>query len=215
MANRNFPCNKLYQFDVMPVMLSARANIGASGAVSSISGGGVASITRMAPGTYQVQLQDNYSFMHLAMGDVGLVGSGSTVAVTSGLVVGTLYRIFSVGTTTQAQWRAIGLQAGVTPNVNDYFVATSSTPSSGTGSVQPLIPSNIDSIQFRQITSTLQASELFPAGLPPLQGGYLIFQTLASTSSSDTTLIPTDPISGSSVVLMLYMSNSSVLVGGQ
>jgi hypothetical protein len=62
--------------------------------------------------------------------------SGTPINVTSGLTIGKQYVIVSVGTTTAAQWQALGLPVGVTPNVGAAFVATSASAGVGTGVVE-------------------------------------------------------------------------------
>lgn len=62
--------------------------------------------------------------------------SGTPINVTAGLTVGKSYVIVSVGTTTPAQWQALGLPVGVVPAVGAAFVCTSATDGIGTGVVE-------------------------------------------------------------------------------
>lgn len=62
--------------------------------------------------------------------------SGTVVLVTAGLVVGVPYVITTVGTTTPAQWQALGFPVGYTPAVGASFIATTVTPGVGTGAVE-------------------------------------------------------------------------------
>lgn len=62
--------------------------------------------------------------------------SGTPINVTAGLTVGKSYVIVSVGTTTPAQWQALGLPLGVVPAVGAAFVCTSATDGIGTGVVE-------------------------------------------------------------------------------
>ena len=67
---------------------------------------------------------------------VGAPTSGSNINITSGLSVGTAYTIVSVGTSTAANWQALGLPTTTTPNVGVTFICTSATAGTGTGIVQ-------------------------------------------------------------------------------
>lgn len=61
MANRNFPSQRVFSFHMMPVRIDGSISIGATGAVSSTSGKGVASATRVGTGHYQIVLQDPFN----------------------------------------------------------------------------------------------------------------------------------------------------------
>jgi len=61
MANRNFANGgKIYSMNVMPVLITAKAVIGAAGAVTAVLGSTIASIVRISTGVYQITLQDVY-----------------------------------------------------------------------------------------------------------------------------------------------------------
>lgn len=73
MANRNFASGgKLFSMHAMPVMVTATAQIGAAGVVSSIVGSMVQSIARQSAGVYKITLQSQTSFPRLfsAMGSM-------------------------------------------------------------------------------------------------------------------------------------------------
>lgn len=61
MANRNFPSQRVFSFHLLPVMLDAAIVIGATGAVSSVSGQGILSATRNAQGDYTLTFKDSFS----------------------------------------------------------------------------------------------------------------------------------------------------------
>jgi hypothetical protein len=65
MANRNFISQKLFSMHAMPVLVTATAQIGASGAVSSKVGSMVQSFTHEAPGVYKIKCQTNTGFSRL------------------------------------------------------------------------------------------------------------------------------------------------------
>jgi hypothetical protein len=65
MANRNFASSKLFSMHAMPVMITATAQIGASGAVSSFVGSAVASVVKMSTGVYKMKCQSQTDFSRL------------------------------------------------------------------------------------------------------------------------------------------------------
>lgn len=89
-----------------------------------------------AAGYILVQLANNYSgYIGGYSGFVSPV-SGSNVNISSGLTQFNPYVITSVGTSTAANWQAVGLPAGLTPTVGQSFIATTSSAGTGTGVVQ-------------------------------------------------------------------------------
>lgn len=88
-------------------------------------------------GVIVVQLQDNY--FQAFSGNRSIVSpvSGTNVAVNStSLTVHAPYIITSLGTSTAADWLALGVPAGVVPAVGVSFVALASGSGSGSGQVQ-------------------------------------------------------------------------------
>lgn len=190
------------------VALDVDVPIGASGAVGTlVSGAGISSVARNAAGIYQVNFTapfNKFIGMHC---DIRSPNSGSSILVASaGTVSGTTYVITILGTTTTAGWVSLGLPVGVTPAVGVAFKSTATATATGTGAVQVQLAtgsglSGIELIGNPQLT-------LYPTGLGAANA-YLIFQTLAATNSSTTTLLATDPASGSTLSLSFYFSNSS------
>jgi hypothetical protein len=72
---------------------------------------------------------------------------GSSIPVTTGVVAGKAYIITSVGTTTQAQWVALGLNPLVTAVAGASFVAPATSTSTGTGTIQLPGTSGIDHVE--------------------------------------------------------------------
>ena len=99
-----------------------------------------------APGTIQVQLQDNYS--RYLGGFWGFVSPVSGTPLTS-VAAHTAYTIVSLGTATLAQWQAVGLPVGITPAVGATFVATASQSIGGSAAVEVVktTGSGIDTIE--------------------------------------------------------------------
>lgn len=192
----------------MPVRLDAQVAIGASGAptiqnVAPAAAQGIASITRLAAGTYQLQLQDNYS----ALLDLSAVFespvTGSAVPGGS-FSAGTVYQIVSLGSTTQAQWVAAGLPAGIAAAPGVVFLA--SAIGAGSGTVKALGASGITNVEVIGAPSGMLSNQPFNAG----SGGYITFQCMGPTNSSTTTPIATDPASGSLMILEIILNNSGV-----
>lgn len=203
MANRNFPNGgKLYSFNVMPVQINGSILIGTTGAVTSFSGSGISSVTRLAQGQYQVILKDNYNSLLNFQAHMRSPISGTPVAGGS-LSVGSVYQIVTLGSTTTAQWHAAGVPAQVVPAIGVIFKAA--TVGAGSGTSETLITSGISSIEAMGIQSTMIAPD------PSIQAGSILnFQTMAATSSSVTTQIASNPASGSTIAFSIILNNSSV-----
>lgn len=89
-----------------------------------------------ADGYIQVVFSKGFSKFQGVASSVKVPQSGASLLVASaGLVVGTVYVITILGTTTQAQWEILGVPAGVTAALGVAFVAIA-TSCTGTGAVQ-------------------------------------------------------------------------------
>jgi len=207
MANRSFT-RSFYTLHAMPVLIDLNFAVGASGAVSSLKGPGVASVTRLSAGIYSIKLQDNYNKFYGLESWLKAPVTGSAVAG-GAFVAGTVYEIFTLGNTTLAQWQAAGLPVGVTPAVGVSFVATA--VGAGTGSVKAIGASGIGSVEVVG-DPQLQLNVLGQGSTP---GGIIIVKCMGPTAADDTAQIATDPANGSILGLSLYLSNSSVQVQGE
>jgi hypothetical protein len=208
MANRSWSnAGHFYAPHVFPCLVDVNFAVGASGAVGTTKGPGVTSVTRLSAGRYRIKLQDNYTKFFAAYGCVSAPVSGSDVAVTA-ITPGVVYQITVLGTTTTAQWVTAGLPVGLTPAVGQTFLAAAT--SAGTGQVKVIGVSGISGVEVMGASNVSLA--LQPASA---QGGYIDFQCLGATDASTTTLIPTDPASGSLVSVSLYLGNSSIVVQGE
>lgn len=169
-----------------------------------------------AAGIIVVQLAKNFA-RYLA-GFSGFVSplTGSNVVVGStGLTAGKAYVITSLGTSTAANFVALGLPLGYTAAVGATFIATGvSNTGKGTGTVQLASVSGAFSIEaVGDANQTLQGQT---AAGPT--GGQIILQILAPTvsgSAYDTPMIPTAPASGTVIGLSFYLTPSMVQVKGQ
>lgn len=97
MANRSWQ-KTLASLNVDLTLLQAQFVVGSTGAVGVTKGSGVASFTRLAAGTYSVNLQDQYNRFLMASATVQDNADASAVALSTGLTSGSVYSIVAVGT---------------------------------------------------------------------------------------------------------------------
>lgn len=201
MANRRYT-QFMYSLHKMPVLIDLDILFGASGAVTSFAGLGVFNVIKQpAVGTYRIQLQDNYTQFFGLNWTASAANIGGALAGGS-FVVGTTYRILSLGNTTAAQWLAAGVPAGVIPAVGVVF--TAATVGAGTGTVQVFAASGVAALEVLGDPSLT----LNPQNLPALQGGFV---TVAAFTSAGALV---NPVQNSSLGLSLYLSNSSSFING-
>ena len=161
-------------------------------------------------GAFIVILNDNYN--RYFCGYAGFVSpiSGTQVSISTGssLTVGAPYVITSLGTTTQAQWVAAGLQANMTAAVGVSFIAAA-TSGSGTGTVQAPAPggSGIDHIEVVGDPNLMNSSGPYQLGstvaqTPPGKGMMFILQCYSNG-------VPTSPKDGTVIGLNFYLNNTA------
>lgn len=227
MANRRFTQFQ-YSLEAMPVELQCSFTVAVANSAgygqTGLVGPGISAVymhTSATPagvvnpgsGYIWVKLQDNYNKL-LAMDwnvQPPVTGSAINVNDTGVLTIGAPYQIVTVGTTTTAQWVAAGVPNGVTPAVGLSFLSAVTGAAGGTGTVKALGIGGIASVEVLGNTNL----SIAPTGGSTLQGGWILLQTLAATSSGTTTLIPTAPTDGSVITLKLRLSNSSLTVQGE
>lgn len=191
----------------MPVLLDLNVDIGASGAVSNLKGPYVESVTRLGTGAYQIKMRDNYNRFYSMLSAQSVAVTGANINISSGLTLGQAYIITALGTSTTANFQALGLPEGVEAAVGVGFVASTASAGTGTGTVKAVAASNITAIQLvgnQQLTMA-----------PSDKGAIILIQCFGPTGAGDTTLIPADPANGSMLFLQFMLSNSSVLIGGE
>lgn len=225
----NYPNNKLYQYEAYPILLSCNFVVDSTNGnglgIRSLKGNGIANVfmhTSATPGAgnygatnpnppvgfIRVVFQNNFN--RYLSGFSGFVSptTGSNLTAT---VANSVYIITSLGTATVAQWTAAGLPSKYIPAVGASFIAKQTATIGGSATVMAPGVSGITSIEVvGDPNQTLQSSNMYTSG-----GADMLFQCLAATSSSVTTLIPTAPANGSVIGLNFYLSNSSVSVNGQ
>lgn len=197
MANRQF-YQFLYSTNPMLTYLEGRCNIGSSGAVSSVKGGGISNVVRLSAGVYKIIFENNYNKVLAVNANLQAPVTGSNVAATA-LVPGTVYQITALGTTTQANWETAGVPSGVTAAVGLVFLAAAT--SSGNGTAKELGTSGISAIEVIGDSNKSIISTTSP---------YLVIKCLAATNAGDTTLIAADPASGSVLSFDCMFRNSSL-----
>lgn len=91
-----------------------------------------------ASGYAVIKLQDTYNKFYLAGYSLQspLTGAEISISGSSVLTVGVPYVITTVGTSTAANWQAVGLPQGITPAVGVCFIATATGSATGTGKVK-------------------------------------------------------------------------------
>lgn len=162
----------------------------------------------MPAGYFQIFLQSSYTRYFGGFSGFVTQLSGSNISISSGLSVGTVYVIVSVGTSTAANWQAVGLPQGITPAVGVAFVASSASAGTGTGVVQ--VPNaNGSGIADLEVVGDPNTT-INPSGVVPLTR-YIIVRTMNGGASP----VATAPADNSVLGLTLYLSNSSVLVAGE
>lgn len=116
--------------------------------------------------------------------------------------------------TNNAAWKQVGLPAGVTPVVGASFIALNTGYATGggsTGTVQAIGNSGIVAVEvIGDINSLINP---VPVGGSSNAGGDFLIQFLAPTSTSVTTLIPTNP-ADNSIVKMKLLLEQAARVGG-
>jgi hypothetical protein len=223
MANRFFAnAGHFYAPHVMPITLDCNFVVDSTNGnglgIRSLKGPAIANVfmhTSASPGAgnlgvinpnpasgiIMVQLSDNYYKYY--GGYAGFVSPLTGSPLTS-VSAHTIYVITSVGSTSQAQWQALGLAPGVTPNVGAAFIAASSGAIPGSGTVEVQGVSGIDHIEVVGDPNQTIA----PVGLSVVPGtGMVLFLQCLNEGSL------TAPNNNTVIGLNFYLSNSSATGG--
>lgn len=170
---------------VSPVTTATNAGV-------TIHYAGVGSPTSTGPaaGYIYVKLQDNY-YKYLQGFSAAIAPNSGTDINISGsavLTVGNPYVITSVGTSTQANWAAMGLPSGIVPAVGEPFIAIKNGSGTGTGKVQAPSYSGVVDIELVGNPNATMGSNFNGAAIlgGGSSGAYLIFQCLGQNSVSFT-----------------------------
>lgn len=157
-----------------------------------------------AVGYILVQLQNDYSGYQ--GGTYGFVSSltGSPANISSGVTQGAAYVIITVGTTTQAQWQAIGLPANVPAAPGVSFIASVTGNGTGTGTVDTALVTGSGVSQIDVIGDPNLSSAPTDGS-----GAWLLLRCLTATNSSTTTLHAAAPVTGTVIGLTFVMTGDS------
>lgn len=160
-----------------------------------------------ANGIIIVQLQDNYYKHFASFTSIIAPNSGSDVTTT---VANTTYTITTLGTTTLAQWQAVGLPKGIQPAIGASFTATAGQAIGGTGAVQVIATagSAIEHIEiFGNPNTTINPSIAYSSPAT-IAYPYIIYQCFDDN-------VVTAPADNTVISISMYLSNSSVVVAGE
>lgn len=188
-------------------MIVGSFQFGASGTVASgsVTGAGVQSITKLAAGTYQVKLADNYASV-LSFDSRMFSSIGATEVGVASLVGSSTYQIAVVG---NSNWATVGADSQYTAVVGQPFVALA-TAGSGTGTAKLLSPSGIVAVETLRLGGAMLTNGSPNQGL----GSSFIFQTLANTVSSNSTsvatLVAANAVASSAMSFKIWFKDSSV-----
>lgn len=129
-----------------------------------------------ANGYAMIGLKNNFNYF---VGMRGTVAAPATSTSTSSVTTGAVYTITLLGTTTAAQWLAVGLPPWVTATVGQTFVATATQAIGGTGTVGVAGITNISGISVvGDPNQTIASSNVASYG-----GAYLVIQFSALTAA--------------------------------
>lgn len=169
-------------------------------------------------GVILVQLADNFTRVYGCFATLVSPNSGSSLNVDASdaaLTVGNLYVIQTLGTSTAADWRALGLPVGVAPAVGAAFIAAATGAGTGTGTVQAPAAAGSAVSHIEMVGKPHLMLGPTPIGGSPNVGAWVMLQVLGATNSSTTTLQKTAPAAGTAIKLVMYMNQSSVTVAGE
>lgn len=142
-----------------------------------------------AAGYVLVQLADNFSRFYGFSHSFHHSLSGSSLAVDASdaaLTVGGAYVIVTLGTTTLADWRALGVPAGVTPAIGVFFVALATGAGTGSGTVNAPATSGSKIVAVEPVGNPNSELGPVPVGGSPNVGAWLLLQCLAATTAAPT-----------------------------
>lgn len=165
-----------------------------------------------------IQFKQNYN-IYLG-GFSGFVSqlSGSNVnidASDAALTAGAAYVITSLGTSTLADWQAVGLPPGLVPTVGQSFIALVTGAGTGTGKVQIPVASG-SGISVVDVIGDPNQS-ISNSSIAANGGAWVLVRFLAATSSGVTTLIATAPQNNAAVGMTFKFDQSSadpIMVNG-
>jgi hypothetical protein len=131
-----------------------------------------------------------------------LSGTPIGIAGTS-LVIGQAYVIVSVGTSTLADWQAVGLPIGFVPTVGQSFIAIKTGNGAGTGAVEVPLVAGVDSMQIIGDPNQMIANSSIASN----NGAYVLLQFLEAGALAT-------PTNNTVVGMTFKFDRSSVTIDG-
>lgn len=188
---------------------SASAGTGPNGVVNPLA-------QAASDGLIKIQLANSYArILSLDMRVASPVTGSNVAAGGSALTVGVPYIITVVGTTTQAEWNSLGLDAGVTAAVGCSFVALATGAGSGSGQVKAVGFSGIGGLEMISQSSPSANPQLHPlasGGLSPNIGAWILSQFI-NASAGALTMNSYTP-AGSNSKPSFLVANGTILANG-
>lgn len=164
-----------------------------------------------APGTIVVKLQDAYSRIYTGSHAIVSPVSGTALKIdNSALTANTAYVIAVLGSSTPAQWHALGVPAGVTPAVGVAFIASS--VGAGANSSTSRVMTSAAAGSLIASIETVGDSNLAINPNPSANQGFGAQIILQTRTYGGAIAAPAD---GSVISLSFLLGNSSVLVQGE
>jgi hypothetical protein len=157
-----------------------------------------------AAGYIVANLQDNYArYLGGFSGFVTPVSGTPILVASAGTVANTIYVIVSLGTTTIANWHALGVPSWITPAVGVSFVAAATTTKAGTGAIEVIKSTGAgsDHIEVVGDANLMNATDAYGYGgsTPGMQIIMVCFNAGSVANPAD----------GAVIGLSFYMNNSS------
>ncbi len=164
-----------------------------------------------ASGTIVVQMQDNFNRSYSGFNAFVSPVSGTPVAILASgaaLTPGVAYIITSLGTSTAADWHAVGLSAGITPAVGASFIAKATGAGTGNGSVMTTAAAGSGVASIETVGDP-------NASIAPNPGAAQGFGAQFILQCRDYAGAIVAPAAGTVISLSFYLSNSSVTIAGE
>lgn len=132
-----------------------------------------------------INFQDNFNGYYFGGAQIQSPLSGAEISISgsSVLTVGEVYVITTVGTSSAANWQAVGLPVGITPAVGVPFVASVTGGGTGTGKVKinAVAGSGVSMVDvIGSPNTTLKSSAANVAGIS--SGSYMILRFLGAAA---------------------------------
>ena len=192
MANKRY--NQFYYTGHnYPVQLDCQFTVDNTNAagISSLTGAGIKNVymnagspsssnPNPAAGFAIIQLQDNFHGYYFGGAQIQSPLSGAEISISGvgALTVGQVYVITTVGTSTAANWRSMGLPAGIVPAVGVAFVASATGSGTGTGKVKINAAAGSGIVAVDVVGDPSVSIVANSSNVPGVNGSYMILRFL-------------------------------------